>query len=334
MSKKSEWFNERGGGDSDKDRAPSPSMRRLKREKKLVDSAGPYQANLAHQPANYAATPASQQPRSIIEAKLGVPSSQTNTANQANSVSQSNLVTAQRVIDQAETGSETLSSRNVEKLATRSAQGSHADFAELVRRYHERVYNFLLKRTRNPDEAADLTQEAFVRAWQRIDRYDPRWQFSTWIFTIAVRLSVSRQRREKRNIATDDLDQTRSAKGAAVHAAMEHAESINTGRALWVMAQDVLSEDQYAALWLRYAEGLSMSDIAKVIGKTQVGVRVSLFRARATLADAARRVPAFAREMEVMQLNNGRGRRSESDNESNAGARHVEPASGFHGGGR
>jgi RNA polymerase sigma-70 factor (ECF subfamily) len=202
-------------------------------------------------------------------------------------------------VGRAEYDADTLSARSVEKLAARSAQGSHADFAELVRRYHERVYNFLVKRTRNPDEAADLTQEAFVRAWQRIDRYDPRWQFSTWIFTIAVRLSVSRQRREKRNVHGEDFDQRWSAKGEGALARMEQGESVAAGRALWELAESVLGEDQYLALWLRYAEGLSMSDIARVIGKSQVGVRVSLFRARASLAQAARRVPGLAREMDA-----------------------------------
>lgn len=192
---------------------------------------------------------------------------------------------------------DTLSARSVEKLATRSAQGSHADFSELVRRYHDRVYNFLLKRTRNPDEAADLTQEAFVRAWQRIDRYDPRWQFSTWIFTIAVRLSVSRQRREKRKVCADDLDQTRSSNLPGAEELLDRRETVELGRSLWELAEDVLSEDQYLAVWLRYAEGMSMGDIARVIGKSQVGVRVSLFRARAALAQAAKNIPALAEEL-------------------------------------
>lgn len=199
--------------------------------------------------------------------------------------------------DKAGPTADTLSARSVEKLATRSAQGSHADFSELVRRYHDRVYNFLLKRTRNPDEAADLTQEAFVRAWQRIDRYDPRWQFSTWIFTIAVRLSVSRQRREKRKVCADDLDQTRSSNHPGAEELLDRRETVELGRTLWELAEDVLSEDQYLAVWLRYAEGMSMADIARVIGKSQVGVRVSLFRARAALAQAAKNIPALADEL-------------------------------------
>jgi len=208
------------------------------------------------------------------------------------SASDAKAAKAERAVPTADT----LSARSVEKLATRSAQGSHADFAELVRRYHDRVYNFLLKRTRNPDEAADLTQEAFVRAWQRIDRYDPRWQFSTWIFTIAVRLSVSRQRREKRKVCADDLDQTRSSNLPGAEDMLERRETVELGRSLWELAEDVLSEDQYLAVWLRYAEGMAMADIAKVIGKSQVGVRVSLFRARAALAQAAKNIPALAHE--------------------------------------
>ncbi len=265
------WFS-RGG--SDKDRLPSPSLRRLKRERDGVQTA-----RKADEPRP-AASPAASQAASQAELKPDAkPDSKLERTEPAGPTA------------------DTLSARSVEKLATRSAQGSHADFAELVRRYHDRVYNFLLKRTRNPDEAADLTQEAFVRAWQRIDRYDPRWQFSTWIFTIAVRLSVSRQRREKRKVCADDLDQTRSSKLPGAEELLDRRETVELGRTLWELAEDVLSEDQYLAVWLRYAEGMAMADIAKVIGKSQVGVRVSLFRARAALAQAAKNIPALAGEL-------------------------------------
>lgn len=249
-------------------------MRRLKRERDGVQTARKAEEpRPANQPNNQAATQAAT--RAELKPEKAKPDTS----------------------DKAGPTADTLSARSVEKLATRSAQGSHADFSELVRRYHDRVYNFLLKRTRNPDEAADLTQEAFVRAWQRIDRYDPRWQFSTWIFTIAVRLSVSRQRREKRKVCADDLDQTRSSNHPGAEELLDRRETVELGRTLWELAEDVLSEDQYLAVWLRYAEGMSMADIARVIGKSQVGVRVSLFRARAALAQAAKNIPALADEL-------------------------------------
>jgi DNA-directed RNA polymerase specialized sigma24 family protein len=112
-----------------------------------------------------------------------------------------------------------------------------------------------------------------------------------------VRLSVSRQRREKRKVSADDLDQTRSSNLPGAEESLERRETVELGKTLWELAEDVLSEDQYLAVWLRYAEGMAMADIAKVIGKSQVGVRVSLFRARAALAQAAKNVPALADEL-------------------------------------
>ncbi len=80
-------------------------------------------------------------------------------------------------------------------LVTRAKAGSLPAFADLVARFEDRLFNFLVRRTGRIADAEDLTQETFVCAWEQIDRYDPRWQFSTWLFTIARRLTVTHYRR-------------------------------------------------------------------------------------------------------------------------------------------
>jgi RNA polymerase sigma-70 factor (ECF subfamily) len=180
-----------------------------------------------------------------------------------------------------------------EDLALRARAGSHRAFEALVARYDSRLFNFVLRRLGNStvgrhDEALDMTQESLLRAWRAIDRYDPSWRFSTWLFTIAHRLVIEHHRAAARR-RTPHM-----AGGAAGHAHSESREPDPADAALvrearenlWSVAERVLSERPLSALWLRYAEALPLADVARVIGRSPVAVRVMLLRARGALAAA------------------------------------------------
>jgi RNA polymerase sigma-70 factor (ECF subfamily) len=168
----------------------------------------------------------------------------------------------------------------VAQLVGRARSGSLPCFSELVRRYEGRLFNFVLRRTRSIADAEDVVQDTFVRAWQRIDQYNPRWQFSTWLFTIARRLAAARVQQRRRGAVTIDLRSVASAAGDPSRSVALEDQC----RHIWDLADRMLPETQRMALWLRYAEGLGTKEIARVLGKSQVMVRVTLFRARAALA--------------------------------------------------
>ncbi|MHC4801600.1 MAG: RNA polymerase sigma factor, partial [Planctomycetota bacterium] len=172
----------------------------------------------------------------------------------------------------------------VAQLVTRAQSGSLPCFAELVRRFEGRLLNFVLRRTRSIPDAEDLVQEAFLRAWQRIDQYNPRWQFSTWLYTIAHRLAIAHTQRNRREAAPACLECVASADRDPSRPVADREQC----RHIWDLADRILSEAQRSALWLSYAEGLGTKEIARVLGKSQVGVRVTLFRAREALADHLR----------------------------------------------
>ncbi|HLP84668.1 MAG TPA: sigma-70 family RNA polymerase sigma factor [Phycisphaerales bacterium] len=192
-----------------------------------------------------------------------------------------------------------LSQQSPEELAVRAQCGggpAMSCFGELVTRFEVRLFNFLLRRTRSRSDAEELTQEAFARAWERIASYDPSWKFSTWLYTIASRLAVSKHRKLSREQVWESFDRP-AAQGVD---GLEAADDRRLGRKLWSLAERTLSPDQQTALWLRYAEDMSIGEIAKVMGKSQVGVRVSLFRARQTLAKGA----SAEGWMPVIEVNN------------------------------
>lgn len=159
-------------------------------------------------------------------------------------------------------------------------------FVELHDRFQPRVFNFLLRRTAARSDAEDLTQETFLRAWHRLDSYQPAMRFSTWLFTIAVRLGIDQLRAKKTSdSAAQHLRLTAASESPCDP--VEDFESRERGGNLWLLAREVLSTDQHTVMWLRYAEDLNIQEIATVIGRNPVAVRVMLFRARELLAERA-----------------------------------------------
>ena len=168
---------------------------------------------------------------------------------------------------------------SVEDLVRRAQAGSSTAFGELVERFESPLFNFVLRRVPNREDAEDLAQETFVRAWRKLDRYDARWTFGAWLFTLARRLAATRLR-----LAHPAPDGNEVLVTLPVHAdpgldLAQSEERVN----LWSIADRVLEEDPRCALWLRYAEGLEIREIARILGRSSVSVRVMLFRARGRL---------------------------------------------------
>lgn len=179
--------------------------------------------------------------------------------------------------------------RTPEELARAARAGSVEAFESLVSIFEARLHAFLLRRTGSAADAEELAQEAFLRAWSQIDRYDERWRFSTWLYTIASRAasdhvrSVSASRRRER-----ERGHERSALSDDPSESVVRREGAHRSRErIWDLAARLLSPEQHTALWLRYAEDMSIQEIASVLSRTSVSTRVILFRAREALAQAA-----------------------------------------------
>jgi RNA polymerase sigma-70 factor (ECF subfamily) len=169
-----------------------------------------------------------------------------------------------------------LRNMNCEELARRSQQGCRASFAELVERYGLRLFRFLRSKTDNPQDTEDLVQDTFVKAYENIHRYKDSWKFSTWLFTIAARLAYSHFRRSRSFQTVEDIELNDTEP-------VQMLAEKETQKNLWALARD-LSVNQYHALWLKYQQGMSIKEIALVLRKSQVNVKVLLYRARINLA--------------------------------------------------
>jgi RNA polymerase sigma-70 factor (ECF subfamily) len=95
-----------------------------------------------------------------------------------------------------------------ERLVELALDGDEAAFGVLVRRYQRRLTAFLSQLVGDIELARELSQEAFVRAWSALARFDPRYRFSTWLFRIAHNLGIDQLRR--RRLQTTPLYRTDS----------------------------------------------------------------------------------------------------------------------------
>ena len=177
---------------------------------------------------------------------------------------------------------EAQSTREEEAALVRQAQaGSLEAFSRLVSRHQGGVFNYLRRRGAAPCDAEDLAQETFVRAWTALATYNPRWRLSTWLYAIATRLAIDHQRAQK----SRKNARPRTMAGESTDPVQPILEG-EARRQLWSVAQRTLSDEERSALWLKYAENLSSSEIARVLGRSAITVRVMLFRARRALAAA------------------------------------------------
>jgi len=176
--------------------------------------------------------------------------------------------------------SDSASASSVEELACEARAGSSDAFGALARRFTPALRRYLRRRCAGEQDAEDLCQDTLLRAMENLARYDPRRPFGAWLFTIAARLAATRGRRQRPTATLDERDIAAGGEGPAELAAQREA-----GCRLWSAAAATLDARQYEALWLRYAGGLAVAEIARRMGLTRTHVKVLLFRARRKLQE-------------------------------------------------
>ncbi len=172
----------------------------------------------------------------------------------------------------------------------RRVQAGCADSAtELSNRFTPRLLILLERRLAGRrTDAEDIAQESLAKAFQLLDRFDFNYQFSTWLYTIAFRLASDFSRKEKRRPKLVSMDALQYDSPFDLNRSEPKAQKAVED--VWSVARSLLVESQYTILWLKYGEGLSIKEIAGVLSKTQIGVRVQLHRARSKLSKDIRRM--------------------------------------------
>lgn len=172
------------------------------------------------------------------------------------------------------------------KLVARCQRGEVAAFNALFARHSPWVFNLALRLTGNPDDAQDMTQEAFVRAYRAIARYHGRAAFTTWLYRVAVNVCLDEiKRRGRRPVALSSLlgedDPLPEADDSSVNLHQE-LQTRERRRAL-LQAIYALPPKHRQVLVLYELEGRSYEEISELLGLNLGTVKSRLNRARLAL---------------------------------------------------
>ena len=176
------------------------------------------------------------------------------------------------------------------ELVQLSRRGDLDAFAELVRRYQDELVNFVAKFTGSPDDAEDIAQEAFLKAYTRLESFESRAKFKTWLFRIATNHCIDRARKSARRPAHCSLDQAREDSRPLVETLAAEREPLDELRTkelqLEVRKAIVqLPEKLRAVLILHDLQGMQYAEIAQVLGCPVGTVKSRLHNARAQLKE-------------------------------------------------
>lgn len=155
-------------------------------------------------------------------------------------------------------------------------RGDRQALGSLVRRYERPVFNAAFRMLGNPDEAADVTQTVFLKAFENMERYDPRHKFFSWIYRIAINESINQLNRRKHvELAVEHL----VSPGQSPEAALE-AQNLDAELQSALMA---LQEDHRAVIVLRHFTDYSYREIGQILEIPEKTVKSRLYSARQTL---------------------------------------------------
>jgi RNA polymerase sigma-70 factor (ECF subfamily) len=180
-------------------------------------------------------------------------------------------------------------------LVRQSQAGDVAAMEKLILRYQNRIYNLILKICANPDDAAELAQETFVRVIENIDGFQLRSSFYTWIFRIAVNLTLNHCKRSTR-LGFTSIDAERDSQDAPAKMLKQiladerspEPDAIAQKKELCeiiIKALMKLDEAQRVVIVLRDIEGMNYAHIAETLEVKPGTVKSRLSRARNALRE-------------------------------------------------
>jgi RNA polymerase sigma-70 factor (ECF subfamily) len=186
----------------------------------------------------------------------------------------------------------------VREWATAAMEGDQHAFGQLVDHYQTAVFNLAYRMLGEPNEAEDAAQEAFLRAYANLSRYDPNRSFKTWLLSITSNHCIDRLR--KRRLTWLSIEE----EGMPPHPALVSSEPtpedafVDSERS--ESMQDLLKQippDYRAVVILRYWYDMSYTEIAETLETTESAIKSRLFRARKALGKILEPAPVASQRM-------------------------------------
>ena len=176
-----------------------------------------------------------------------------------------------------------------QELVERAKKGDETAFEVLVTDNEKRIYNLCRRLTGNPEDAAELTQEAFLNAWRGLSRFQGESSFSTWLYRLASNACIDFLRREKRRqslsmtVSLDDDEEERQVELPDERYSPEGELERSEARRAVAKGLERLTAEHRQVLVMREINGLSYAEIGQILGLEEGTVKSRIARARNAL---------------------------------------------------
>ncbi|WP_275316357.1 RNA polymerase sigma factor [Tenacibaculum bernardetii] len=175
-----------------------------------------------------------------------------------------------------------MTTKNDQTYIDKVLKGDANAFSTLVDRYKNMVFTLALKMVKNREEAEEISQDTFIKAYKNLNKFKGDSKFSTWLYKIGYRTSLDNLKKNKGKYNIDIIDEVTINKIESTEGILEgierkeRAEVINS-------CMLSLPEDERAILWMFYFDELSLKEIIEVTDFSEANVKVKLHRARKSL---------------------------------------------------
>ncbi|MGN1075312.1 MAG: sigma-70 family RNA polymerase sigma factor [Eubacteriales bacterium] len=180
--------------------------------------------------------------------------------------------------------------QNDSALAARAAQGDDAAFEEIVNRYSRLIYNIVLRSCASSEDAADIAQETFLKAWRSLSSFRGECALSTWLCRIALNCACDHARSSKRHLSVsltvpDEEDENRILDIPDTDVTSMPEEELTRKTEIEAVREAIssLTEDQRIVVTMRDISGLSYAEIAETLHLEMGTVKSRINRARAAI---------------------------------------------------
>jgi RNA polymerase sigma-70 factor (ECF subfamily) len=175
-----------------------------------------------------------------------------------------------------ENGTSTMDERTDQELVRTCLDGNRSAFEELVRRHQDSVFGLAVGMTRNRDDAADMAQEAFIRAYTKLDQYNPDYAFKSWLLRICANQTKNLFRKRMRR---------RGAEEKSLHQQAVLESTVDPDFQALEEALARIPAKLCLPLRLKHMEGLSYEEISTILGIGVSAAKMRTARARKQLVE-------------------------------------------------
>jgi len=188
----------------------------------------------------------------------------------------------------------TENAKNDFQLVLKAKEGSQKAYADLMQRYKDSIYFMSLKMVNNKEDAMDITVETFAKAFEKLDKYQPEYAFSTWLFRVATNNCIDFLRKKKLNTVSidnmvdDDDDRPMQIKSDTLNPE-ESSIKKQQSEELKLLIESLPARYRNL-LTLRYFDELSYEEIAQQLDLPLGTVKAQLFRAKYLLGNIINRI--------------------------------------------